>query len=59
MNVMRGQFEPEVLTADKAVIMSCKKTVMNAQSVLGEVYSREKDADGFLYLEYQGIADKG
>ena len=47
-----GKKLPAAIEAEKALFLFVNKQIVCNTSTLSEVYSNNKDSDGFLYIEY-------
>ena len=42
------------MPAEKAIFLFVNKLIPSAAKSMGELYEEQKDADGFLYIQYSG-----
>ncbi|XP_028289916.1 gamma-aminobutyric acid receptor-associated protein-like 2 [Gouania willdenowi] len=42
------------LPSEKSIFLFVSRTVPQSSMTMGQLYDREKDEDGFLYVEYSG-----
>ena len=64
-NIKLGEFTKQLreiwkVKEDKSLFFSCNnKTVLNPDLLIGDLYDRSKEEDGYLYIQYREVESFG